>query len=134
MPLYQDVMVVGEPTLMGGEFGEKDERLIARLENNQYDPNEQPDDDLGPGDTSVDHLVRTTVSHGSGPPMSMSFGSPSGAVALPQRGNLLRQCPTSSPGGVVQSSWTIDRVTRPPSVTMGGGNMSAMDKLGNEFE
>ena len=34
----QDVMVVGEPSLMGGEFGEEDERLITRLENNQYDP------------------------------------------------------------------------------------------------
>jgi len=34
----QDVMVVGEPSLMGGEFGEEDERLISRLENSQYDP------------------------------------------------------------------------------------------------
>jgi hypothetical protein len=31
-------MVVGEPSLMGGEFGEEDERLISRLENTQYDP------------------------------------------------------------------------------------------------
>ncbi len=31
-------MVVGEPSLMGGEFGEEDERLITRLENSQYDP------------------------------------------------------------------------------------------------
>lgn len=36
--LFQDVMVVGEPSLMGGEFGEEDERLISRLENAQYDP------------------------------------------------------------------------------------------------
>merc|ERR1719322_698035 len=34
----QDVMVVGEPSLMGGEFGEEDERLISRLENSQFDP------------------------------------------------------------------------------------------------
>jgi LIM domain-binding protein 1 len=33
----QDVMVVGEPSLMGGEFGDEDERLITRLENSQYD-------------------------------------------------------------------------------------------------
>ncbi|CAD5116716.1 DgyrCDS5574 [Dimorphilus gyrociliatus] len=33
-----DVMVVGEPTLMGGEFGDEDERLITRLENNQFEP------------------------------------------------------------------------------------------------
>ena len=31
-------MVVGEPSLMGGDFGEEDERLISRLENSQYDP------------------------------------------------------------------------------------------------
>lgn len=33
----QDVMVVGEPSLMGGDFGEEDERVITRLENTQYD-------------------------------------------------------------------------------------------------
>ncbi|XP_048584666.1 LIM domain-binding protein 2 isoform X4 [Nematostella vectensis] len=33
----QDVMVVGEPSLMGGEFGDEDERLITRLENTQFD-------------------------------------------------------------------------------------------------
>jgi len=31
-----DVMLVGEPTLMGGEFGAEDERVITRLENTQY--------------------------------------------------------------------------------------------------
>jgi LIM domain-binding protein 2 len=35
--ILQDVMVVGEPSLMGGEFGDEDERLITRLENTQYD-------------------------------------------------------------------------------------------------
>lgn len=29
--------MVGEPTLMGGEFGDEDERLITRLENAQLD-------------------------------------------------------------------------------------------------
>lgn len=29
--------MVGEPTLMGGEFGDEDERLITRLENAQFD-------------------------------------------------------------------------------------------------
>ena len=32
-----DVMMVGEPTLMGSEFGDEDERTIQRLENNQFD-------------------------------------------------------------------------------------------------
>jgi hypothetical protein len=34
----QDVMVVGEPSMMGGDFGDDNERLITRLENTQYDP------------------------------------------------------------------------------------------------
>ncbi|XP_032881774.1 LIM domain-binding protein 2 isoform X3 [Amblyraja radiata] len=40
-----DVMVVGEPTLMGGEFGDEDERLITRLENTQYDAANGIDDE-----------------------------------------------------------------------------------------
>lgn len=39
-----DVMVVGEPTLMGGEFGDEDERLITRLENQQYEPSNADED------------------------------------------------------------------------------------------
>jgi len=38
-----DVMVVGEPTLMGGEFGDEDERLITRLENSQFEPTSNED-------------------------------------------------------------------------------------------
>ncbi|XP_078494712.1 LIM domain-binding protein 2 [Ciona intestinalis] len=32
-----EVMMVSEPTLMGCEFGDEDERMITRLENNQFD-------------------------------------------------------------------------------------------------
>ncbi len=42
-------MVVGEPSLMGGEFGDEDERLITRLENTQYDPSVSLDDPSGLG-------------------------------------------------------------------------------------
>jgi hypothetical protein len=45
--LLQDVMVVGEPSLMGGEFGDEDERLITRLENTQYDPSVALEDPTG---------------------------------------------------------------------------------------
>lgn len=38
-------MVVGEPSLMGGEFGDEDERLITRLENQQADANNGMDND-----------------------------------------------------------------------------------------
>ncbi|XP_039252008.2 LIM domain-binding protein 2-like [Styela clava] len=41
-----DVMVVGEPSLMGGEFGDEDERMITRLEN-QFEPGTGPG--TGPG-------------------------------------------------------------------------------------
>lgn len=44
--LVQDVMLVGEPTLMGGELGEEDERLISRLENSQYKAPPVDGDDL----------------------------------------------------------------------------------------
>ena len=47
--VIQDVMVVGEPSLMGGEFGDEDERLITRLENTQYDPAVSMDDPSGGG-------------------------------------------------------------------------------------
>ncbi|XP_053406715.1 LIM domain-binding protein 2-like isoform X2 [Mercenaria mercenaria] len=40
----KDVMVVGEPTLMGGEFGDEDERLITRLENQQFENNANEED------------------------------------------------------------------------------------------
>lgn len=42
----QDVMVVGDPSLMGGAF-EEDERLITRLENVQFDPSFVDDDEMG---------------------------------------------------------------------------------------
>ena len=45
-------MVVGEPTLMGGEFGDEDERLITRLENTQFEPN-NADDDLNQSNLSA---------------------------------------------------------------------------------
>ena len=32
-------MIVGKPSLMGGEIDDEDERYITRLENTQYDPN-----------------------------------------------------------------------------------------------
>ena len=43
----QDVMVVGEPTLMGGEFGDEDERLITRLENSQFEGSGTGQDEEG---------------------------------------------------------------------------------------
>lgn len=49
-------MVVGEPSLMGGEFGDEDERLITRLENTQYD-----------GTNSLDHDNHGGFGHAESP-------------------------------------------------------------------
>lgn len=49
-------MVVGEPSLMGGEFGDEDERLITRLENTQYD-----------AANSLDHDNHGGFGHGDSP-------------------------------------------------------------------
>ena len=62
-------MVVGEPTLMGGEFGDRDERLIARLENAQYDPTEQPDE----SSTSLDQPPVSSTSHFLTQPRTATF-------------------------------------------------------------
>jgi len=70
---WQDVMVVGEPTLMGGEFGDKDERLIARLENTQYDPTDQQDSGLlvtgsSAGGPETEHQLHLPPGSSYGPP------------------------------------------------------------------
>ncbi|UMM40351.1 hypothetical protein L5515_017018 [Caenorhabditis briggsae] len=49
---YPDVMVVGEPSMMGSDFGEGDERTISRVENTQYDPNAMQMQSLGQAPTS----------------------------------------------------------------------------------
>ena len=69
-------MVVGEPSLMGGEFGDEDERLITRLENTQYD-----------GTNSIDH-----DNHGFGHADSPSLNANSwvdrgGGSAINQQNN-----------------------------------------------
>ncbi|KAL3865286.1 hypothetical protein ACJMK2_006899 [Sinanodonta woodiana] len=50
-----DVMVVGEPTLMGGEFGDEDERLITRLENAQFETSVVDDEKQFPNSPSLQH-------------------------------------------------------------------------------
>jgi len=62
--MYQDVMVVGEPSMMGGEYGEEDERTISRVVNTQYAD--------GP---------HGMMGHGPGPP-----GGPGGPPHMHQMG------------------------------------------------
>jgi len=80
----QDVMVVGEPSLMGGEFGEEDERLISRLENAQYDPAAQaaqvaaqgPPGPPGPGGPTL--MDPEGPGFGGGPPPGGPGSGPGG--------------------------------------------------------
>jgi len=115
-------MVVGEPTLMGGEFGDKDERLIARLENTQYDPNEQQDE---LGEQTADHCVPGT----SVPPATTSFGAPPLVTIVQSR---VRPCPSGSPAAV-QSPWGLDKIAVPPPQLQSGSTLPN-DKLSSEFE
>ncbi|KAK6635334.1 LIM domain-binding protein 1 [Polyplax serrata] len=70
----QDVMVVGEPSLMGGEFGDEDERLITRLENTQYDAaNSLDHDNHGFSDSPM-----------TGGPNSWGGGPDRGPIGPPQ--------------------------------------------------
>lgn len=61
-----DVMVVGEPSLMGGEFGDEDERLITRLENTQYDSTNggmDNEEDFNTTESSTGNSTSTTSSN-----------------------------------------------------------------------
>ena len=89
-------MVVGEPSLMGGEFGDEDERLITRLENNQYDPNSSggPSNGLDEGEDFVS-LGAPPVSSAM-TPGGWSVGPASGGQPMPP---LTQQPPCSSASG-----------------------------------
>lgn len=65
-------MIVGEPTLMGGEFGDEDERSITRLENTQYDAsgNNISGPIMSLGGQTAAHLPNM-----SGPHMAMSLST-----------------------------------------------------------
>jgi hypothetical protein len=74
----QDVMVVGEPTLMGGEFGDEDERLITRLENQQYEPTGPDDDQALQNSPALQHSPwgpdKKPPPGGHGPPVTSAGG------------------------------------------------------------
>lgn len=77
--ILQDVMVVGEPSLMGGEFGDEDERLITRLENTQYDASANSlDHDAGHGFSDS-----PMAGPGPGPPPTGSNPGPNSWVTAP---------------------------------------------------
>ena len=87
-PPPQDVMIVGEPSLMGGDFGEEDERLITRLENTQYDP-------AGVGHPGPPLEDPSAPYSGPGGGMTPSWNTPSGTSGPSQEMELKRSPPNS---------------------------------------
>lgn len=71
-----EVLIVGEPSMMGNEYGEEDERAISRIENTQYDPNMlqhggppgQPPHHNGPGMPMPMHSMPAPMPHRQCPP------------------------------------------------------------------
>jgi len=106
----QDVMVVGEPSLMGGEFGDEDERLITRLENNQYDPSASAAaNGVEDGDEFGSLGSGGGGAPGNGPPPSWSTG-PNGPNVLGAPGG-------GPPGSGPPPSWS----TGPNGPPVGSG-------------
>ncbi|GFQ67809.1 LIM domain-binding protein 2 [Trichonephila clavata] len=101
----QDVMVVGEPSLMGGEFGDEDERLITRLENTQYDASAAAANGLDDGDEFSGNPVGQGPNPGGGPPPSSWSGQPPSQP--PERNQ------TGGPGSVPQPQNQEDKKPSP---------------------
>ena len=82
----QDVMVVGEPSLMGGDFGEEDERVITRLENTQYDATNSLDPhshDTPGGPPPHPHQFHSEPTPGNSWPPDRGPGPPQGGARQP---------------------------------------------------
>lgn len=104
-------MVVGEPSLMGGEFGDEDERVITRLENNQYDSSTVPTNgldenvdygsSLGPPNSNQPPQTQNQQQQQQSqpnqvPPNQQSLNQPSSVQASQQQ--QLNQPPSNQPG------------------------------------
>lgn len=93
-----DVMVVGEPVLMGGELGDDDERFITRQENDQFEP-------IVGGDSKDSHMLPPSLQRQqqvhSGTGAIANMGDPSSASATSQAGTWpsKRSSPTAAGGG-----------------------------------
>lgn len=86
-------MVVGEPSLMGGEFGDEDERLITRLENTQYDATAALDSE---GHTNFGH-ADSPMTGGPGPSWQMDrSGNGVGGSAGPSSQDSEKKSPNVS--------------------------------------
>lgn len=58
----QDVLVVGEPSMLGADFGDENERRITRLENNQFDPSTSMDNTMS---ENPNHMINQQMTENS---------------------------------------------------------------------
>ncbi|GFS34869.1 LIM domain-binding protein 2 [Trichonephila inaurata madagascariensis] len=95
----QDVMVVGEPSLMGGEFGDEDERLITRLENTQYDASAAAAaaNGLEESEDFPANPITSVPSTTGGPPPSTWSGPPSAGAPSSDRTTVSAPSSSSQP-------------------------------------
>ena len=144
-------MVVGEPSLMGGEFGEEDERLISRLENAQYDPaaaaaqaaatqSANPAGTLGPqgglgGQPMGNSGPPTGPPHMGGPPQGMDSNfntGPSGWSSSGPQGGRTSSGGTPGPGpasGPNNAGGPVGTLTGPgPGGSGNGSHMSSVNQ------
>lgn len=97
----QDVMVVGEPSMMGGDFGDDNERMITRLENTQYDPTASTPSNAEESDSMAASVVNeNTSSNGNNVDQSIENHTMSPSL-LQQRHQ--HASPLSAPQGQVLS-------------------------------
>lgn len=103
-------MVVGEPSLMGGEFGDEDERLITRLENTQYDASAAAAAANGLEDNedfSANPITSVPSTTGGAPPSTTWSGPPSAAAPTSER------TPVSAPSTSSQPPSQDDKKSSP---------------------
>lgn len=87
MPGQHEVMVVSEPSMMGTDITDEDERSISRVVNSQYDQNAN----------------NTTTLHALGESAAPSSAGPTGLGLLQQAGPGIGMPPPMPPHSVVMN-------------------------------
>lgn len=105
-------MIVGEPSLMGGEMDDDDERFITRLENNQYDPNVSNSDNSSKSTfgTNSSLIKREQTSYPNSPALPSIF-NPNGENSL---GNRRISSTTTNPSPITTNSSTHNENKQEP--------------------
>merc|ERR1719447_2467294 len=130
-----DVMLVDEPMLMGGKFGDEDERVITRLENAQYrSSNNSPPDDLDDAFAPNGNNMSGNTMPGNN--ISANGMTGNGIASNNISGNNMNGNPmvsNSLPGGMTGISMSGSGMTGSSmSVnTIAGSNMSGNGMTGN---